>query len=117
MMPQGQLMPQAQMAPQQYGMSPYMGQALNTGSIPAVYAASVPPAAQMYSSGVPGAPPTFAVPTDDLTMSQYGNLSGQGPRVQRSSTTMKRRSNQPFGSAEQEKSVDSNTRINVIKGS
>ena len=104
--------PQMQQYPQQ------MQQGINMGSVPAVYAAPLPSAAQMYSSGVPGAPPTIAIPTDDMSMQQFGNQQFQGPRPQRG-ITLKRRSNQPFGSSEgsSQPSVDSNTRINVIKGS
>lgn len=104
--------PQMQQYPQQ------MQQGINMGTVPAVYAAPLPSAAQMYSSGVPGAPPTIAIPTDDMSMQQFGNQQFQGPRPQRG-ITLKRRSNQPFGSAEgsSQPSVDANTRINVIKGS
>jgi len=112
--PQQQMYAQPQM--QQYPQQ--MQQGINMGSVPAVYAAPLPSAAQMYSSGVPGAPPTIAIPTDDMSMQQFGNQQFQGPRPQRG-ITLKRRSNQPFGSAEgaSQPSVDSNTRINVIKGS
>lgn len=57
-----------QYPPQQ---QPYPG--LNMGGAPAVYANSVPPPAQIYSSGIPGAPPTFAVQTDPGVMSQFGS--------------------------------------------
>lgn len=104
--------PQMQQYPQQ------MQQGINMGTVPAVYAAPLPSAAQMYSSGVPGAPPTIAIPTDDMSMQQFSSPQFQGPRPQRG-ITLKRRSNQPFGSAEgsSQPSVDANTRINVIKGS
>jgi hypothetical protein len=121
---QGQMMPMGQYPQQQMYAQPQMQypqqfqQGLNMGSVPAVYAAPLPSAAQMYSSGVPGAPPTIAIPTDDMSMQQFGNQQFQGPRPQRG-ITLKRRSNQSFGSAEgsSQPSVDSNTRINVIKGS
>jgi hypothetical protein len=87
---------------QPYGVN----QGLNMGSVPAVYAASLP-SAQMFNSGVPGAPPTFAVPTDDLSMQQFGLPTG--PKPQRG-TTLKRRNND--GPAP----VDASTKINVIKG-
>lgn len=94
---------------------PMMQPGLNMGNAPAVYA-SAAPSAQVFSSGVPGAPPTIAVPTDDLSMQQFG--SPQNNIRPNRGTTLKRRSNQPFGSAQESApSVDSNTRINVIKGS
>ena len=116
-----QPMMQQQMQYSQPQMQQYpqpMQQGINMGTVPAVYAAPLPSAAQMYSSGVPGAPPTIAIPTDDMSMQQFGNQQFQGPRPQRG-ITLKRRSNQPFGSAEgsSQPSVDANTRINVIKGS
>ena len=73
-----------------YGYPPYPGQApygypmqpfpqpqpypaLNTGGAPAIYANSQPPPGQLYTSGVPGAPPTFAVQTDPMAMGQFGS--------------------------------------------
>jgi hypothetical protein len=44
---------------------------LNTGGAPAIYANSVPPPGQLYTSGVPGAPPTFAVQTDPGAMGSF----------------------------------------------
>jgi hypothetical protein len=44
---------------------------LNTGGTPAIYANSIPPPGQIYSSGVPGAPPTIAIPTDRTSMDQF----------------------------------------------
>lgn len=87
---------------------PYVvNQGLNMGSVPAVYAASLP-SAQMFNSGVPGAPPTFAVPTDDLSMQQFGLPAG--PKPQRGSTLKRRNNDGPAP-------VDASTKINVIKGS
>jgi hypothetical protein len=47
--------------------------ALNTGATPAIYANSQLPPGQIYSSGVPGAPPTIAVETGPATMGQFGS--------------------------------------------
>ena len=41
------------------------------GGAPAIYANSAPPPGQLYTSGVPGAPPTFAVQTDPGAMGQF----------------------------------------------
>ncbi len=94
-----------------------MQQGLNMSAVPAVYAAPLPSAAQMYSSGVPGAPPTIAIPTDTASMQQFATPAG--PRPQRG-ITLKKRSSQPYGSSGAAESsgpsVDSSTRINVIKG-
>jgi DNA-directed RNA polymerase II subunit RPB2 len=89
------------------------GGALNMGSFPAVYASPAPPVAQMYSSGVPGAPPTFAVPTDDLSMEQFGGQ--MGPRAQRSTSTLKKRSGSFGGSSESSQS-GSQVTVVVTKG-
>ena len=91
---------------------PY-GNQINMGPSPTVYSSQPVQPAQMYTSGVPGAPPTIAIPTDDLTMQQFASPM-QGPRPQRG-ITLKRRPNQPAGQPAQ--LPDSNTRINVIKGS
>ena len=74
MQPYGYPMPQMQPYgyPPQYGYPPPYP-ALNTGGTPAIYANSVPPPGQLYTSGVPGAPPTFAVQTDSATMGQFGS--------------------------------------------
>jgi hypothetical protein len=62
--------------PYGYPMQPMQQQAfpaLNTGGTPAIYANSVLPPGQIYSSGVPGAPPTIAVETGPATMGQFGS--------------------------------------------
>jgi DNA-directed RNA polymerase II subunit RPB2 len=95
--PQPYAQPYAQQYPQQYG--------INMSPNPAVYASSIPQPAQMYTSGVPGAPPVISVPTDDLTMQQYA--MPQGPRPQRANTTLRRRTAPPqFGSSHQYSSGD-----------
>ena len=98
MYPQQQYYPQQQMQqmPQQFNMTPYPG--LNMGATPAVYAASAPQPAQMFTSGVPGAPPTFSVPTDPETMQQFG-MPQQGIKPRRSITLKKGRSGPGFGSS------------------
>ena len=57
--------------PQMPPMQAYPG--LNTGGAPAIYANSIPPPGQLYTSGVPGAPPTFAVDTGPVPMGQFGS--------------------------------------------
>ena len=89
---------------QQYG---YPG--INMGSGPAVYAQQ-PSSAQVFTSGVPGAPPTIAINTDDQMMSQFASPM---VRPQRSNITLKRKS-VSFGS---EQPSDSNMRVTVTKGS
>ena len=61
-MPQMPQMPQMQAYP-----------SLNTGANAAIYANSMPPPGQLYTSGVPGAPPTFAVDTGPVPMGQFGS--------------------------------------------
>jgi hypothetical protein len=104
-MPQMQ-MPQMQMGssmPQQYNMSPY----------PAVYAASQPQPAQLFSSGVPGAPPTIAVDTGAMQMGGFLMPSMTAAPKAIRNTTQKRTT---FGNATSEKASDPNMRITVIKG-
>lgn len=91
---------------QQYG---YPG--VNMGSGPAVYAQQ-PSSAQVFTSGVPGAPPTIAINTDGQMMNQFASPMG-GLRPQRSNITLKR-SKQSFGS--EQPSTDSSMRVTVTKG-
>ena len=79
---------------------------------PAVYAASQPQPAQLFSSGVPGAPPTIAVDTGAMQMG--GFLMPQAPRPMRNNVTQKKTT---AGGASSEKTSDPNMRITVIKGS
>jgi hypothetical protein len=98
-----------QMMPYPYQM-PYPG--VNMGQSPAVY--STPAQAQIFTSGVPGAPPTIAVSTDDGQMGNF--LNPQGPKPMRSTVTLRKRSVQPAqesGSG----SADATFKITVIKGS
>jgi hypothetical protein len=88
---------QMQQMPQQFNMSPYPG--LNMGATPAVYAASAPQPAQMFTSGVPGAPPTFSIPTDPETMQQFG-MPQPVIKPRRSITLRKGRSGPGFGSGQ-----------------
>jgi hypothetical protein len=60
-------------------------QPLNMGSYASIYASSIPQPAQMYTSGVPGAPPTIAVTTDPMTMGHYAMGANVGPRPMRPS--------------------------------
>jgi hypothetical protein len=95
---------------------PY-GQGINMSHSPMVYAASQPQPAQLYTSGVPGAPPTISVSTDDMQMG--GFLMPQGPKPMRNNITLKRKSvsfgNQPGGESPSGNS-DPGVKINVIKG-
>ncbi len=93
--------------PQQYNMSPY----------PAVYAASQPQPAQLFTSGVPGAPPTIAVDTGAMQMGGFLMPPMQrGPAPMRNNGTQKKRVG--FGGGEQgQAQQDAGVRINVIKGS
>ena len=91
--------PMPQMPPYGYP-SPYPGQgpygypqmqpypSLNTGGVPAIFANSQPPPGQLYTSGVPGAPPTFAVQTDSMAMNQFG---GAQIKPKKSNITLRRR--------------------------
>jgi hypothetical protein len=99
--------------PQYFQHAGYPG--INMGSGPAVYAQQqgLNQQAQVFTSGVPGAPPTIAINTDGQSMSQFMSPMN-GIRPQRSNITLKR-SKQPFGS-EQPNSNDSNIRVTVTKG-
>ena len=113
-MPQMQ-MPQMQM-PQMQMPQMQQGGILNMGSYPNVYAASVPQPAQMYTSGIPNTPPTFAIPTDDLTMHQY---VGGGPRPLRSAMKGTRKRVQMSGSEEDSQmgaGTDPKVVVTVFKG-
>ena len=88
---------QMQQMPQQFNMSPYPGR--NMGATPAIYAASAPQPAQMFTSGVPGAPPTFSIPTDPETMQQFG-MPQPVIKPRRSITLRKGRSGPGFSSGQ-----------------
>jgi hypothetical protein len=103
-MPMGQ-MPMGQM-PVQGG---YMAQGINMGSYPAIYSMSQPQAAQLYTSGVPGVPPTIAVSTDPVQMGGFM----MPPKPIRNST--RRNKSVSFGDEEQSVGTAPVT-INVIKG-
>jgi len=95
-----------------------MANPFNMSHSPMVYAASQPQPAQLYSSGVPGAPPTIAVNTDGQQMG--GFMYGSGPRPMRNNITLKRKSVSFGGGQESEASggsSDPNMKITVIKGS
>jgi hypothetical protein len=100
--------------PQMYqgGLYNPVGQGLNMSQMPAVYAASQPQPAQLYSSGVPGAPPTIAVATDDLQMG--GFMSMNAPKPMRNNITLKRKTQ--FND-EPKQNSDPGVKITVIKGS
>jgi hypothetical protein len=113
MMPQ--LMPQAIM-PQSYPGAYYpMNPGINMGPGPNIYATSVPQPAQLYTSGVPGVPPTFSVQTD---LPQMGGFINSGSvRPMRNNTTAKKR----VGFNESHNQQGSGTaspdmKITVIKG-
>jgi hypothetical protein len=134
-LPQGPVMAQpGMMVPQAGGFyqPPFQGQfygpvgpinanmanPFNMSHSPMVYAASQPQPAQLYTSGVPGAPPTIAVNTDGQQMG--GFMYGSGPRPMRNNITLKRKSVSFGGGQEGESSggsSDPNMKITVIKGS
>ena len=108
------VMQQGGYMPQMYQGGNYnpVGQGLNMSQTPAVYAASQPQPAQLYTSGVPGVPPTISVSTD---LSQMGGfMSMNAPKPMRNNITLKRKSVQ-FGG--EETSSDPGVKITVIKGS
>ena len=120
MMPQVQ-MPQVQMPqlmPQVFQGGYYpMNSGLNMNQVPAIYATSMSQPAQLYTSGVPGVPPTISVSTDNEDMSNF--ISGSGPRVMRNNTTAKKRvgfNDGPNQSGSSGQSSDPNMKITVIKG-
>ena len=125
MMPQYYMPQQQQMMPYPYGYMPQqqqMYQGVNMGQAPAVYAQPMP-SAQVFSSGVPGAPPTIAVPTDDMSMQRFssGQSGQQGPKPMRGSAPGTRRrspsnNQQEDGSGSGQGSSDANIVIRVIKG-
>ena len=90
--------------PPYYNLSPFQGMPgqptppLNMGQAPAIYAAQQLPGAQIFTSGVPGAPPTISVPTDQNTMSQFSLPAGPKPKK---SITMRRRPNQGQGQGQE----------------
>jgi hypothetical protein len=91
-----------------------MANPFNMSHSPMVYAASQPQPAQLYTSGVPGAPPTIAVNTDSQ---QMGGFLMPAPRPMRNNITLKRKSVSFGGSSEnQEQSGGSDMKITVIKG-
>jgi hypothetical protein len=107
-----------QMMPYPYPMQ-YPG--LNMGQGPAVYSNPVQAGAQIFTSGVPGAPPTIAVSTDDGQMGGFLNPA-QGPKPMRSNVTLRRRSgqqqpDQSGGGSSGAGSADATVKITVIKGS
>ena len=94
------------------------------GSMPAVYAASVqPPPAQVYTTNIPGAPPTISIETDPFAMQQFGAPQPQGPKPRRT-LTLKRGSGSSVGAAGSGaggeaggvQSGGANVTVNVIKG-
>ena len=93
-----------------------MSQGYNMSPYPAIYAASQPQPAQLFSSGVPGAPPTIAVDTGAMQMGGFLMPPMQrGPAPIRNTTQKKRVG---FGGEQQgQTQQDASVRINVIKGS
>uniref|UniRef100_A0A6C0DIK0 DNA-directed RNA polymerase n=1 Tax=viral metagenome TaxID=1070528 RepID=A0A6C0DIK0_9ZZZZ len=96
--------------------NPY-GQGFNMSQSPLVYASSQPQPAQLYTSGVPGAPPTIAVNTDGQQMG--GFMYGSGPRPMRNNITLKRKSVSFGGSNDEESQSGSapGVKVTVFKGS
>ena len=121
---QPQMYGQVQQQGQQQGYQPYQLQGLNMGSMPAVYAASVqPPPAQVYTTNIPGAPPTISIETDPFAMQQFGAPQPQGPKPRRT-LTLKRGTGSSQGAAGSGvggeaggvQSGGGNVTVNVIKG-
>ena len=87
-------------------MTPYGYQGINMGPNPAIFTSQPQQVqlggahslggAQMFTSGVPGAPPVFAVSTDPGTMSSYALPQGPRPMKQRGVTLKKGRSPMSF---------------------
>ena len=118
--PMAQPMPMAMAQPMPMAQVPFQSGGFNMGAAPAIYATPMPQQAQMFSSGVPGAPVTFSVSTDDQSM-QFGGAS-QGPRPQRGGVTLKRRTNQGYSDEQGGQSTSQSgggpgVTITVIKGS
>jgi hypothetical protein len=127
--PQYQGMPAYAMGPNVYGQQfqpgyaqqPYQLQGLNVGSAPAVYAASLPPPpAQVYTTNIPGAPPTISVETDPFVMQQYGAPQPQGPKPRRT-LTLRRGRGEPGSAgagagAPEGQTGGANVTVTVIKG-
>jgi len=98
-------------------MNPQMANPFNMSHSPMVYAASQPQPAQLYTSGVPGAPPTIAVNTDGQQMG--GFMYGSGPRPMRNNITLKRKSVSFGGSSGQEETQSGGApgvKVTVFKG-
>jgi len=114
----GYMMQQPGFMPQMFQGGYMMQQPnLNMTQYPAIYAASQPQPAQIYTSGVPGAPPTIAVSTDNMQMN--GFMMPNAPKPMRNNITLKRKSVSFGGSNDQGESsgtTDSSVKINVIKG-
>ena len=104
--PYGQPPPYAQPYGQPYPQ-PYPG--LNMGAQPAVYATPQP--AQMFTSGVPGAPPTFAIPTDSGTMSQFA--APQGPKPRKAFTLKKGRGEPAYNLASGQETQTGGSMANI----
>jgi len=89
---------------------------LNSASVPAVYAASMPPPAQVYSTNIPGGPPTISIETDPYAMNQF--MTPQAPKPRRT-LTLRRSQGQPRQETEpavRQEGGSGNVKITVIKG-
>jgi len=119
--PMAQQQAQLPQAPMQGGyMMPMFqyGQGFNMSQSPAIYASSQPQPAQLYTSGVPGVPPTIAVATDQVQMGNF-LMPQNAPRPMRNNVTHRKKSVSFGGSDESEQSGGSSNpavTINVIKG-
>ena len=92
-----------------------MNPSLNMGQYPAVFATSMPQPAQLYTSGVPGVPPTIAVSTDYEQMG--GFLTPGSVRPMRNMTAKKRvgfSDSVPQGGSSG--TTDPSMRVTVVKG-
>jgi len=117
MMPQAQLMPpMAQMAqmPQMFQGGYYpMNSGLNMNQIPAIYATTMAQPAQLYTSGVPGVPPTISVSTDNENMSGFIHPGSVRPMR---NTTAKKRVGFSEPSQQGSGTASADMKITVIKG-
>jgi hypothetical protein len=114
----GYIMPQMPQMPQVFQGGYYpLNSGVNMSQIPNIYATSVPQPAQLYTSGVPGVPPTISISTANEDMS--GFINSGSIRPVRNNVTAKKRvgfNDGPNQSGSSGQSSDPNMKITVIKG-
>jgi hypothetical protein len=89
---------------------------VNMSPSPQIYAASQPQPAQLFTSGVPGAPPTISIQTDDLSMRQFAAPQGPKPMRTGGNTTRRRNGGVSFSDGPSQPSNEATVKITVIKG-